>query len=613
MSKFILFIHVTFICVFVSVSCHTGDEFSGSYSISGRITYKLPGYSSQGLAGVTVTLKSTDSSSTTYTDASGMYNFSGFANGFYSIIPIKIGWSFGTLGVLLDRNATNQDFEVTGTVSGFSIDPWGFVWDSENRPAKTYAEAVQICKDLDGRLPTPTEIYRNRYSTGKCTIANANDTTNWLWTCIQWDHTPYQAVGKLGNGDIDAGTPSNSHSFRCVWPDNDPGYFSGTNVNVDISKNEKPFEYKINGLTYLIDTTDRPPDVNYNIAVREAMFYHAFIPSLAGFTAAIKSNLQNGSNNWVWTSDYTSYGGNLYTELVKWTATASSFPATYSDSISYAMLHALYSFRCIGLNYKPELHPASSVKKGNPWFSEKCILTSIDSDLGGTSGSKHLDAIIDCFDDGGHLPTAQEMMQLIISGLPNGSNKYLWTTDYIYSDQVALAIWNGICPQYSGYYSTYGSWAGHSTQLYWYRPIYYPINKAYNGPDPLNETTCPEGLFTYTKDLGNGNIIKIWIDAADRDAKTFAGAVKDCYDSGGQLATRRDLVELLHQGLANGSNEWIWTADIADAGSAHVIKWTGTNRSFGDQDNGTDATELSTALVNTKGYRCIWTNEIRIP
>jgi hypothetical protein len=600
--------------LFTLFSCPVGEDPNTRYSVSGTITYKLPGYPGQGLAGVDVKVKGTDSEYSTVTDENGVYSISNLPLGFYNIKPTKTGFSFSTLGVMLERNAINQDFEITGLSSGYSIDPWGFVWDSENRAATTYAQAAQICKDLGGRLPTPTEIYRNRYSTGKSTIANSNDTSYWLWTCIEWNSAPYQAIGMLGNGDISYASLTNAGvKFRCVWPDTNSDCFSGSNVNVNKLDNEKPFEFKINGNCYLMDTQDRPPDINYNVAIREAMFYHAFIPSLTGITAAIKANLPNGGAKWLYTSDLSSYSSsNLYTEIVMWTDTNASFPATYPGFISHAVLHnETISFRCIGLKYKPELHPSATITLGQPWSSENCIFSSIDSDLGGTSGTTYLDAINICFDDGGHLPTQQEIMQLVISGLPNGSNKWLWVSDYIANDQVALVRWNDVCKDFSGDYSTFGAWDNHSSSRpYWYRPIYYPINKEYNGPDPLD---CPKGLYTYTKSLGNGNVIKIWIDAVDRNQKTFAGAVQDCYKAGGQLATRRDLVELLHNGLANGLNSWIWTADISAADSAHVIKWTGTNESFGDQDNGIEATELSTAETNVAGYRCIWTNELRIP
>ncbi|MBI5074886.1 MAG: carboxypeptidase regulatory-like domain-containing protein [Nitrospirae bacterium] len=89
-----------------------------TYSISGTVT--LGG---NPLSGVTMTLSGAASSSTT-TDASGNYSFSGLANGNYTVTPSRTGYTFTPVNravTVSGANVTGQNFTAQASTATYSI------------------------------------------------------------------------------------------------------------------------------------------------------------------------------------------------------------------------------------------------------------------------------------------------------------------------------------------------------------------------------------------------------------------------------------------------------------------------------------------------------------
>ncbi len=83
-------------------NCSRGGEGGAeAYGVSGTVTS-----SEAGLAGVTMTLSGAGTG-TTLTDNSGKYAFSGLANGYYTITPAKIGYTFSPPASVLDVNGAD--------------------------------------------------------------------------------------------------------------------------------------------------------------------------------------------------------------------------------------------------------------------------------------------------------------------------------------------------------------------------------------------------------------------------------------------------------------------------------------------------------------------------
>lgn len=64
----------------------------------------------------------------------------------------------------------------SGEANGYEVkDDWGDVWDGIPRRARPWDEARQACEADGARLPTVTELWRNRASYGSANIATQND------------------------------------------------------------------------------------------------------------------------------------------------------------------------------------------------------------------------------------------------------------------------------------------------------------------------------------------------------------------------------------------------------------------------------------------------------
>ena len=108
---------------------------------------------------------------------------------------------------------------------------------------------------------------------------------------------------------------------------------------------------------------------------------------------------------------------------------------------------------------------------------------------------------------------------LFRSGLPSGSNLWLYTADFGFysgSNYESFIRWSGTDTRWTDFYSDHAAWdyVGSST-TYKSRCVYYPIDTSYTLP-----TTCNDGAATcYTVTYGTVTQPgKIAIDRFDRGA-----------------------------------------------------------------------------------------------
>ncbi|MBN1698141.1 MAG: hypothetical protein JW881_11555 [Spirochaetales bacterium] len=228
----------------------------------------------------------------------------------------------------MKQNISDRDF-AAGPGSGFRIDPWGYSWDATVRAQTTWENADAICKSKGGRLPTITELYRNCHNNpnGFGGSISSPDESYYLWTMIGFSPDNMVAV-RLSDGNGTNYTKTSSCYFRCVWPDKEYDTFRKSYVYGP--PGEDGFRVAMNGNRFAMDTFDRP-EVTYNSAVREAAFYHAFIPPESVFTSTIRDGLPNGSGNFIWTSDRARYDQQ---EVVGWTGTYDPETSSYADQWS---------------------------------------------------------------------------------------------------------------------------------------------------------------------------------------------------------------------------------------------------------------------------------------
>ncbi|MCP4131135.1 MAG: hypothetical protein GY754_09160 [bacterium] len=574
----------------------------GGPGIQGKAVFEsLP------LENISLECKQGSDSVTVETGSDGYYFIGSLSNGTYTIIPSKKGWIFSPSSYTVTYSGGNiNGYDFSGSAAGgYRTDSWGGVWDDTMRPKANLANACATCESLGGRLPTPTEIFRNS-SNGHGSHIVGTETT-YLWTNIEYSATQNVTV-RMSDGATSQTTNTSSIQYRCYYPDKDRSYFYGRSVYGP--PGEEAFTLTSNGVTYYMDKYDRPL-LRYNSAVREAAFYHASVPPQRTYTEAIKSGLPNGLNLETWTSDQEGKSEKGYLNgVVKWSGTNPDYAETHSTFATWAYVTEKHRFRIVGIG-----RPVTVTSSGEPteWIGTTSYLKSLTTDK---SEANFYRAIDNCLTLGGHMPTFNDLMEMIQDGLPGGSENYIWTSDNgrgsSTSRQVGTARWSGIDTNYTGLYSTYGGWSNKAdATLRPYRPVFYPVNDDYNGPD---ESVFKYDPFLYTMTNPNGKTVKIWADDHNRDAAPYHVAVKTCYDLGGHLPTFRDMVELIRNGLPNGTApNRVWTSDSVRYDLAKTLAWgtgspDGTEPDFTEDADVHNTRDTSTELC----YRCIWTNEMRI-
>jgi hypothetical protein len=481
-------------------------------------------------------------------------------------------------------------------------DPWGYSWDGLERAASTFEVANQTCEGIGGRLPTATELYRVS-ATQSATVGQTIH-TNMLWSLVPYSATAQVRV-QLDSGLTGGTALTSALNYRCVCPPPPRNDFTGHYCNGSVGQGCVPLQTEGNRIN--LDAQNRAP-LHKAGAIWECTFYRAHLADFPTLVEAVKQGAPNGSATWLHTADDARAN---YDTLIRWTGTGAGFTLP-ADATWSTFSTTLRPFRCTGTNYDPGVNPNTVTDQFVPPQSDYKgeTVDSAAADWATTHDT--------CFARGGHLPRASELAELIQEGLPGGSGAQIrtsdgggrtYTSDTFYSQ---VLLWTGEAPRYAYSYSSQVTWASLPLTRA-FRCIYYPIDTSYAGPQ---EADCAGGC---TKLALPGNPAPtLWLDSFDRVQASYLDAIDGCRQAGGHLASPRDLVEAVRQGLPNGSNAWLHTSDIG-VGTVdtlvsvyelrdHVLRWTGVDPAF----TGMSSTYQSWGLVATaRPYRCMWTNELR--
>ncbi len=510
-------------------------------------------------------------------------------------------------------------------------DSWGFVWDGLERQSGTWQEATAACATLGGRLPTISELWR--VSGGQRSEIGNSYETNYLWSRTQWDKGSHARL-RLTDGSIDGQGDTNKNSYRCVWSNNQLTYFAGNhcygNPGTECQKS------KVEGARFNFDTLDRPP-VPYLSAVDDCSFYGAHVIRQREYAENIPvtGGLPNGSYNWLWTSE-----NNLYycNQTVRWTGVDPAYTdsvvspqsTTYNDTRTSQGTRL--RFRCSGINYDSGVHPNTIGDQTNPEFVATGV--KLKSHVGNKGSVHYWDAITDCFNGGGHVPTQLDYTELIRAGLPNGAGtgSHLWNSDFSRYEYTNGVRWTGTDTQFTGFHSEYVDWfyVGLAASYKMpYRCVYYPIDAEYAGPPKAtscdgsgNFHCCNTGQFKcYGVEKGGSTKIKMWADTVDRGAVNYINAVKACASENGRLASSREMTELIRSGLPNGNGtDYLWTSDSIvyhDNGShdyALTVRWSNIETSWtptAENNNHSWRYKHPSSTGDRNRFRCVWSNELR--
>lgn len=461
-------------------------------------------------------------------------------------------------------------------------DPWGYQWDGLERDAAALDIATATCAGFGARLPTATELYR--VSANQSATVGMSFHTNYLWSTVPATRLE-QATLRLSDATATSTAATSTLTYRCVCAPPQPAFFGGTRCNGPAGD-----ACATVGRSH-IDKSDRPA-LRLSSAVWECANEHAHVADLATLVEAIQAGVP-GSGAYVATSDRAQAD---QAASLRWT-TAAGWEV--SGNLTTQNLRTLTPFRCAGPSFISGTHPAAVPNEftAGPYKSE-----AADAAAAGWVAAH--DA---CFARGGHLPRSSELAELIMQGLPGGSDAYLWTGDQAGYDgnqfRAATVKWAGLDKRFPyeqlGNATQTATWHLKNTSQV-SRCIYYPIDPMYQPP-----AACNGGCVDVNPPVGPTKMV---VDAMDRPAASPAAAMAACTAAGGRLATERDLTEAIRAGLPNGSNALLTTADVGRNDRVQVVRWTGVDTGFTDQYQ----TYMTWRDPATAGpYRCVWTNELR--
>jgi len=357
--------------------------------------------------------------------------------------------------------------ESGGKANGFELrDDWGDTWDGSPRSAKTWPDADETCRDAGGRLPTVTEMWRNRASNGTGNVGSPTD-TYYHWTIAPSYRPSYYLAVYLATNSRTEYINTTRLPFRCIWKSQKPTGFSGNRCfgppGAECASKNSFFNMdKWSRAPQFLASARRECELE-NASVMTANDYEEEIMRGTTFT----TYADEAWPLWHWTLN-TNYhdNGYSYASVLRWTNALEEYWGPTAGWAYHSGPNNWYTFRCVG-----KKAPNLGVMKDVPQCqNDNCFVAGakttrsrLVADNENRAAAPWHTAFKTCRAAGGYLPTAAEFMQLIQSGWENGpSPGYLWSS--------SPATWGGQLFR----------WAGVGT-IYWYGHYHY-------GPDVYTST-----------------------------------------------------------------------------------------------------------------------------
>ncbi|MBQ8038139.1 MAG: hypothetical protein IJ268_14210, partial [Proteobacteria bacterium] len=320
---------------------------------------------------------------------------------------------------------------------GEKKDSWGLIWDKTPRDAMTHEKAVKACKNINGRLPTPTEIYRNNHKNGAKGVGSEEETTP-IWTDYNlWDD--HCETMDLAEGSLSSSPRSTKLPFRCVWdPEPRPIKLSGVNCNGNKEDKEPCVQIDANYVTYTIDARDRMEQYWFQ-AAEECRRMGGRLPKVVELNDIIWAGAPNGTNQYLWAWDG-AYSGTLRPTRVRWNGVQNTNYAIQSN-MSYGAWNTKSAFRCISEQVEID-------DEGLPVFSQKDIEKAFKVtpmlyvDAAPNAATNYWEANYGCMEKGGHLATLEEMALAIRAGLQSKTTNYVMTSSLSWVNTYFAIKWD---------------------------------------------------------------------------------------------------------------------------------------------------------------------------
>ncbi|MBT9554762.1 MAG: hypothetical protein IV100_01980 [Myxococcales bacterium] len=474
----------------------------------------------------------------------------------------------------------------SGGVRGVPFsDPWGNVFDGDERKATSFDTANGVCLGLGARLPTVTELWR--VSWARSGDLGSAATSSQLWTIVRGksgiNATRY--LIKLSDAAISEVTlGTGTFAYRCIWPVGRPDTYSGAACNGPPGSPCLTSPWGRGLLT--LDAADHAP-LDIDGAQSECTVSGALLPPITHLYGALSSTaglVTVSGKTLVGSDGYLTWPGEVPTA-------APTFSLIAPDS-------SLASFRCLGATAPFALHPNTLAGNLGSVFTDPATGTvSHATDL---PNFPWQDAVSDCQTRGGALPDAAEWRRLTDLSLPSIAGKELWAA----AGRVVPATQFVAAKLFSYYGNTLDVQVSPGVAPFkQYRCLFRSLDPDYAGPP-----SCNAGTETCFQTTATGTVPVIrWADPKDRFPNTLAGAVATCAAEGGRLPSYGELVALIRQGLPNGSapTKVIWTTSLRVGWAGTESGWTARIASATDGGVAGDTLAPGSFLP----YRCVWSNE----
>ncbi|MBN2693093.1 hypothetical protein JXR93_00395 [bacterium] len=494
--------------------------------------------------------------------------------------------------------------------------------DTIDRPALTYSAAMEECNFYGASIPVFSEwseaIHQN--------IDNGVNAWNWVaesiyWynqgtgsPVVRWDSLTNTKNWTANNTNFSLSAHTTRYNFRCIGLKNQNDFSEPLSTNC----NGGCFENSNRASKILSDSTDREA-LTYPQAIEICRDLGGDLPNAREFSENVSSGWENGTNNWMFVADHLYWYSNGYgVSILRWNGTGNRhWYYTWNGTSNISAMTSNYRFRCAWFQPKPETPECGEnevLKESENGF--ECQTKISGGSNGNAYGSEKIDpwgnawdgvqraqvtfdeAKASCESLGGRLPTISELYRVNAANpiettdvATASSTSYLWslTDTYAVNSKMTLRLSDGVTSR------------SLTTVQVPYRCIWPATNN-----DILVGNNCMGNSTSPCFEVGD-----IIADSYDRASVDYTAALEDCLSSGGHLMDSRTFINLVQQGLPNGSNNYNWINEAAYWYSGnyglHVVRWSGIQTGW----SGASGPQGVTLSTSSYPYRCYYTKRLK--
>jgi len=260
------------------------------------------------------------------------------------------------------------------------------------------------------------------------------------------------------------------------------------------------------------------------------------------------------------------------------------------------------NFRCVWPDVSDNLFTENNCYTKTGSCEQTGLVWNIDAD--NRPPMNFMNAVNECNFYGASVPALRDMSEYIHQTSQSNEFNYTWASDakYWHSANMGMTVYKWSQQEQDFAYQTGSGSIDFASSKHLVRCI--GKNSAVGQlPGPV----CSGGCFQLDQRRS-----RILSDSTDRTATDYASAAETCRLLGGSLPDNAELTDLIHAGLANGSNTALWSSDPLYWYNGNTgtlgYRWSGTGTD--DWTPGFNTTNFVHAGTSSRPYRCIWNEKL---